>query len=489
MAIPKVLGTETEFGILIRHSPEFNPSLASALVVNSVGRIRGRFSWSYDSEQPRADARETMIEAFQPDYEATAVNTVLGNGARFYVDHAHPEYSSPEAADPRTAALYDVAGEEVCRIAMASASKLLGEGEELALYKNNSDGKGNSYGYHENVLLSRALPFAHIIEALPGFLVSRQLISGSGKIGGEAGHGDVDYQLTQRADFFEVVVGLETTLKRPIVNTRDEPHADNRYRRLHVIFGDANRSEVQTYVKLGSLALFLAALEDDALPEDLHLEDPVGSAREVSRDLSLSRRLRLEGGKRLSALQMQWQYHEWLTKYAEEVQLDWAPDLLEEWGSLLADLERGPAAVADRLDWAAKLRLFTRAVERGASWDDARLATMDLQYHDLRKDRGLYQRLVDRGAMRRMFDDAEVERATTTPPEDTRAYFRGRCIEKFGADLVSANWDSMIFDDHKGQYRRVPMLDPLRGTRQHVGRLLDEAVDVNALLEGLRGGE
>lgn len=489
MAVPKVLGTETEFGILIRHSPDFNPSLASALVVNSVGQFRGRFSWSTDTERPRADARETLIEAFQPDYEAAAVNTVLSNGARFYVDHAHPEYSSPEAADPRTAALYDVAGEEVCRIAMASAAELLREGEELALYKNNSDGKGNSYGYHENVLLSRSLPFERIIEALPGFLVSRQLISGSGKVGGEAGHGDVAFQLTQRADFFEVVVGLETTLKRPIVNTRDEPHADNRYRRLHVIFGDANRSEVQTYVKLGSLALFLAALEDDALPEVPRLEDAVGAARKVSRDLALSRVIRLEGGRRLSALQMQWQYHEWLGKYAEEADFEWAPALLEEWGSLLADLERGPGAVADRLDWAAKLRLFERAVDRGADWGDARLATMDLQYHDLRNEKGLYQRLLDRGAMRRLFTDAEIAAAVRTPPEDTRAYFRGRCVEKFGADLVAANWDSMIFDDHKGQYRRVPMLDPLRGTRQHVGRLLDEADDVNALLEGLRGGE
>lgn len=489
MAVPKVLGTETEFGILIRHATDFNPSLASALVVNSVGQSRGRFSWSNDTEQPRADARETIVEAFQPDYEAAAVNTVLSNGARFYVDHAHPEYSSPETTDPLTAALYDVAGEEVCRIAMASAAELLREGEELALYKNNSDRKGNSYGYHENVMLSRSLPFERIIEALPGFLVSRQLISGSGKVGGESGHGEVAYQLTQRADFFEVVVGLETTLKRPIVNTRDEPHTDNRYRRLHVIFGDANRSEVQTYLKLGTLALFLAALEDEALPEVLRLDDPVGAAREVSRDLSLARMLRLEGGRQLSALQMQWQYHEWLGKYAEEAAIDWAPTLLEEWGVVLADLERGPAAVADRLDWAAKLRLFERAVERGADWGDARLATMDLQYHDLRNDRGLYQRLLGHGAMRRLFSDADIKAAVSNPPDDTRAYFRGRCVEKFGADLVAANWDSMIFDDRKGQFQRVPMLDPLRGTRHHVGRLLDEADDVDALIEGLRGGE
>ncbi len=489
MAIPKVLGTETEFGILIRHAPDFNPSLASALVVNSVSNSRGRFSWSYETEHPRKDARDTIIEAFQPDYEAAAVNTVLSNGARFYVDHAHPEYSSPEAADPMTAALYDVAGEEVCRIAMETASDYLREGEELALYKNNSDGKGNSYGYHENVLLARSLPFERIIEALPTFLVSRQLISGAGKIGGEGGHGSVDYQLTQRADFFEVVVGLETTLKRPIVNTRDEPHADNRYRRLHVIFGDANRSEVQTYVKLGSLALFLAALEDGAIPRDLQLVDPVGAARLVSRDLAMSGLLAMADGGRQTALQLQWQYHEWLSAYADRAEIDWAAHLLGEWGSILEGLEKGPAAVADRLDWAAKYRLFERIIEKGARWNDARLRAMDLQYHDLRNDRGIYQRLVERGAVRRLFTDTEIRDAVTAPPESTRAYFRGRCVEKFGADLVSANWDSMIFDDRKGHYRRVPMLDPLRGTRQHVGVLLDESKDVHSMLEALRGDE
>ncbi len=487
MAVPKVLGTETEFGILVRHAPDFNPSLASALVVNSVRQSRGRFSWSYDTEQPRRDARDTMIEAFQPDYEAAAVNTVLSNGARFYVDHAHPEYSSPESTDPRSAALYDVAGEEVCRIAMASAQELLRDGEELALYKNNSDGKGNSYGYHENVMLARTLPFERIIEALPSFLISRQLISGSGKVGGEAGHEPVDYQLTQRADFFEVVVGLETTLKRPIVNTRDEPHADGRYRRLHVIFGDANRSEVQTYVKLGCLALFLAALEDDRLPDVLALERPVEAARRVSRDLDMGELLTLGDGRRYSALQMQWMYHEWLSDYATDTDLEWAPALLAEWASLLEGLEQGSSHVADRLDWAAKLRLFERAVQRGSGWRDARLKAMDLQYHDLRNDRGLYQRLIERGSMRRLFSDAEVRAAVKEPPETTRAYFRGRCVERFGSDLIAANWDSMIFDDHQGHYKRVPMLDPLKGTRQHVGALLDEAEDVNTMLEALRG--
>jgi proteasome accessory factor PafA2 len=489
MAIPKVLGTETEFGILIRGADTFNPSLASALVVNSVGEGGGQFSWSYDSEQPRSDARSgTHIEAFQPDYEAAAVNTVLSNGARFYVDHAHPEYSSPETIDPRRAALYDVAGEEVCRIAMASAQRLLGEGEVLALYKNNSDGKGNSYGYHENVLLSRSLPFGRIVEALPTFLVSRQLISGSGKVGSEAGHPDVEFQLTQRADFFEEVVGLETTLRRPLVNTRDEPHADHRYRRLHVIHGDATRSEVQTWVKLGALSLFLGALEDDAIPDDLALAEPVVAGRVVSRDLTFTAPLRLEDGRQMTALDLQWQYHQWCGEWATSEDLEWSIALLDAWAELLSGIEQGPDAVADRLDWAAKHRLLSRAVERGASWDDPRIRTMDLQYHDLRPERGLYQRLVERGAMRRLFDDEEIRRAAHEPPDDTRAYFRGRCVERFGADLIAANWDALIFDDHRGQYKRVPMLDPLRGTKAHVADLLDDVEDVEGLLDALQGG-
>ncbi len=489
MVVPKVLGTETEFGILIRGAEAFNPSLASALVVHSVGDGGDRFSWSYDSEQPMSDARAaTHIEAFHPDYEAAAVNTVLSNGARFYVDHAHPEYSSPETIDPRQAALYDVAGEEVCRIAMAGAQRALAGGEVLALYKNNSDGKGNSYGCHENVLLSRDLPFMRVVEALPAFLVSRQLLSGSGKVGSEAGQPDVDFQLTQRADFFEEVVGLETTLKRPIVNTRDEPHADHRYRRLHVIHGDATRSEVQTWVKLGALSLFLGALEDDGIPDDLTLLDPVLAGRVVSRDLSFAEPIRLADGRRMTALELQWQYHEWCATWARSADLEWSVALLAEWADLLGAIERGPGHAADRLDWAAKFRLLDRAVAKGATWDDSRIRTMDLQYHDLRPDRGIYHRLVARGAMRRLFDDEEVRRAAHEPPDDTRAYFRGRCVERFGRNLIAANWDSLVFEDAKGDYKRVPMLDPLRGTRAHVGDLLDDVEDVTGLLDALQGG-
>ena len=222
---------------------------------------------------------------------------VLSNGARFYVDHAHPEYSSPECADPHQAALYDKAGERVVAAATGALRRTLRPGENLYVHKNNSDGKGNSYGYHENYLVSRTMPFADLIHYATTWLGTRQIFTGSGKLGSENGRPDVAYQLSQRADFFEEEVGLETTLKRPIVNTRDEPHGDpTKYRRFHVIIGDANMSEVQTFLKLGATALMLSAIEDRAIPETLALADPVEATWRLSHDLSLSLPLPLADG-------------------------------------------------------------------------------------------------------------------------------------------------------------------------------------------------
>ena len=256
MAIPKVLGTETEFGITIRNQPDFNPALASSHLVNSYQGGRVRVQWSFDEESPGRDARGFGYETYGlSDVDSGLVNVVLSNGARFYVDHAHPEYSSPECLDPLQAALYDKAGEHVVASAAAAMRKIMRPEEDLRIHKNNSDGKGNSYGFHENYLVARALPFSDLIQYAVTWMVSRQILTGSGKLGAENGRPRVPYQITQRADFFEETVGLETTLKRPIINTRDEPHADaSKYRRLHVIMGDANMSEVQTFLKLGTTA-------------------------------------------------------------------------------------------------------------------------------------------------------------------------------------------------------------------------------------------
>ncbi|MGA7097114.1 MAG: depupylase/deamidase Dop [Acidimicrobiia bacterium] len=489
MAIHKVLGTETEYGILVRGDPGFNPAVASSLVVNSYPGARVKVQWSYEEESPGRDARGFGHDTFGVvDPEGAVVNSVLANGARLYVDHAHPEYSAPESYDPLEAALYDKVGELVMR----SAAKEAGEvsNKRVSLYKNNSDGKGNSYGAHENYLLSRETPFGDVIRFATTFLVTRQVFTGAGKVGSENDRPETDFQVTQRADFFEEEVGLETTLKRPIINTRDEPHGDpSKYRRLHVIIGDANLSEYQNFLKIGTTALMLAALEDGALPDPLDLFDPVESCWKVSHDLSLGKPLELDGGGTATALELQTRYLEWLAKYVEK-ELDdpvWSR-LLDEWERTLGLLETDPMRLSDTLDWVAKKRLFEGYVDRdGIEWDSPKLHALDLQYHDVDLEKGLFNRLTARGAFRRLFSDEDIATAALEPPARTRAFFRGRCVSKFSDSLVAANWDSLVFDTGESHLKRVPMMEPLRGGADLVGAIIDEAEDAADLLKRLGG--
>jgi proteasome accessory factor A len=489
MAIHKVLGTETEYGIVVRGDPGFNPAVASSLVVNSYPGSRVKVQWSYEEESPGRDARGFGHDTYGLiDPEGAVVNSVLSNGARLYVDHAHPEYAGPETYDPREAALYDKAGERIMHRAASAASEAAGR--HVSLYKNNSDGKGNSYGAHENYLLSRETPFSDVIRYATTFMVTRQIFTGSGKLGKENDREDVDFQITQRADFFEEEVGLETTLKRPIINTRDEPHGDpSQYRRLHVILGDANLSEYQIFLKLGSTALILAALEDGAIPDSLDLADPVNSCWQVSHDLALTRPLELDGGGSATALELQSRYLEWLTKYVEK-ELDdpvW-DEVIGEWERTLDLLATKPEALADTLDWVAKRRFLEGYVNRdGLQWTNSKLRAFDLQYHDVDPGKGLYNRLADRGSMRRMFTDEEIDEASESPPTRTRAYFRGRCVSDFAGSLVAANWDSLVFDVGESHLKRVPMMEPLRGDAALVADLLDNAEDAADLLRRLEG--
>jgi proteasome accessory factor A len=489
MALHKVLGTETEYGIVVRGDPGFNPAVASSLVVNSYPGERVKVQWSYEEESPGRDARGFGHDTYGLiDPEGAVVNSVLANGARLYVDHAHPEYSGPETYEPREAALYDKAGELVMHRAGVAASEAAGR--QVSLYKNNSDGKGNSYGAHENYLLSRETPFGDVIRYATTFMVTRQVFTGAGKVGKENDRPDVDFQITQRADFFEEEVGLETTLKRPIINTRDEPHGDpSVYRRLHVIIGDANLSEYQNFLKLGSTALMLAALEDGAIPDPLELADPVESCWKVSHDLGLGRPLELDGGGTATALEIQGRYLEWLSKYAEKELDDPVWDLvIAEWERTLGLLSTDPGRLADTLDWVAKKRLIEGYVERdGLQWGNNKLRALDLQYHDVDPERGLYNRLASRGSMRRLFTDEEIVSAISSPPTRTRAYFRGRCVSEFASAVVAANWDSLVFDVGEAHLKRVPMMEPLRGDADLVGQILDEAEDAADLLRRLEG--
>ena len=280
MAIPKVMGIETEYGISGPGMGDFNPVLSSSLLITSYAGTLRRIRWDYEQESPLRDARgfEPVQERGPVEEDMGLANVVLPNGARYYVDHAHPEYSTPECATPRSLVVHDKAGERILERSLGAVQGYLTPETRLAVYKNNTDGKGNSYGCHENYLVDRATPFARIVRDLTPFLVTRQIFTGSGKVRSESSREEarqVSYQLTQRADFFEAEVGLETTLKRPIVNTRDEPHADpEKYRRLHVIVGDANLCEVATFLKVGTTALVLKMVEDDVLPE-WSLDNPV----------------------------------------------------------------------------------------------------------------------------------------------------------------------------------------------------------------------
>jgi proteasome accessory factor PafA2 len=364
----------------------------------------------------------------------------------------------------------------------------------IQLYKNNVDGKGASYGSHENYLMSRQTTFPSIVAGLMPFFVTRQVICGAGRVGLGATGDDAGYQIAQRSDYIEVEVGLETTLKRGIINTRDEPHADaDKYRRLHVIIGDANMSEYSTLLKTGTTALVLDMIEAGVRFDELRLSEPVRSVHRISHDPTLETLVDLTDGRKMTALDVQRAYFEKAQKHVENTLGadvdDATAEVLTLWGEVLDDLARDPMSTADRLDWTAKLRLLNGYRERdGLNWNSGRLALVDLQYTDVRMAKGLYNRLVTRGSMKRLVAEEDVVAAMRRPPDDTRAYFRGRCLERYPAEVAAASWDSVIFDLGRESLVRIPTLEPLRGTRRHVGELLDRSRTAEELVEALTRG-
>ena len=495
MAIPKVCGIETEYGVTLRGAADPNPVLASSMLINGYVEHH-KVGWDFEDESPGRDARGFAREgAMPPEIETHLVNTVLTNGARYYVDHAHPEYSTPECSDALELVCADKAGERILARSMLAARRLTEPGQEIVVYKNNSDGKGNSYGTHENYLVDRAVPFATLVRNLLPWFVSRQVFTGAGKVGSENGAGAVDYQISQRADFFEEEVGLETTLKRPIVNTRDEPHADPQlYRRLHVIAGDANLCEVATFLKVGTTAIVLAMVEDGFIEKDLSIIGPVAAMRTVSHDPTCRATVELLDGGRLTAVELQWEFLRLAQKYADETGLDACGGdevggmVLARWESVLTDLERDPMLLDGQLDWVTKLSLLQAYIDRdGLEWSDPKLSLLDLQYHDVRPDRSLYEKLVRAGKVERLVDEADVLEAITVAPVTTRAWFRGGCLARWPDSVVAANWDSLILDVGSDPLRRIPMMEPLKGTKAHVQPLFDEVGTPAELVERLQG--
>jgi proteasome accessory factor A len=495
VAIPKVCGIETEYGIQVLHGDP-NPITASSVLINAYAHdvARQQVGWDFEDESPGNDARGFAKEgSMPPQVETHLLNTVLTNGARFYVDHAHPEFSTPECSNALECLRYDRAGEQILIRSMEAADASVPDGRRFVVYKNNSDGKGNSYGCHENYLMDRAAPFARIVHGVTPHFVTRQLFAGAGKVGSETSTHDghrTEFQISQRSEFFEERVGLETTLKRPIINTRDEPHADpHRYRRLHVIVGDANLAEVATFLKVGTTSLVLAMIEDDVSGDrDLELADPVRAMHEVSLDRSLDRPLEMADGSTATAQSIQWELFSLARKYADDRGLacmgdeEVGAEVLRRWEGVLHGLEADPMSLARQVDWVAKLQLMEAYMDRHhCGWDDHRLAALDLQYHDLRPSRSLFARL----DTEHLVDAASVDEAVAVPPRGTRAWFRGQCLTKWPSAVVTANWDSLVFDLGTDPLRRVPMMDPLRGTAEHVDELLQQSSSPAELLDRL----
>lgn len=465
-------GLETEYGIT-REQPEGIDVVDEAIAVVRSAHAPGvRDKWDYKREDPHQDARGFRVKALQQDADEASYfgqdarrslsftelksDLVLRNGARFYNDHTHPEYCTPECTTPRELLQQDWAGDALVTECAVAAT---GESENpVRLYKNNTDFLGHSYGCHENYLLPRGLPWPKLAETMQAFLATRQIFCGAGKYGWEAEDRFLQsgFQIAQRSDFFCALQGVETMRDRPIINTRDEPHADPaKYRRFHVIIGDANLSPFATYLKVGTTALVLQALASGAPTEQLpRLADPVAALTIISRDPEWKWRVSLVDGRETTALEVQRAYLGWINEYARPANAEWV-EVVKAWGEVLDDLERDPLSTADRLDWPAKFRLIEqfRESEKLAA-DDPWLRSLDLAYHLLDRSQGLYYGLLDSGMFRLPYPAKEISGQELQPPLTTRAALRGGCIEKFGAFVESAQWDAVILKDG---HRRIEL--------------------------------
>ncbi|MFW0155084.1 depupylase/deamidase Dop [Rothia sp. P6271] len=485
MSVQRIIGAETEYGIIAPTHPHANPTMLSAEVVDTYNKLfRRELSaqnsstiWEYDSETPLQDAyghtqeeqsahpsqlthqsavltsediaAEALLEsgayAERLDPDAVTMNAILPNGARLYVDHAHPEYSSPETSSPRDAVLWDAAGDYLAARTIQTLEETAEETKlpNLQLYKNNTDSKGQSYGSHENYLIQRKIDFDELSEALLPFFATRQIMTGAGRVGIGTASEKPGYQISQRADFFERTIGLETTIRRPMINTRDEPHADSdKYRRLHVIIGDANLSHYSNLLKFGTTSLVLNLIENHQAPQ-IALADSVKAMHTVSHDLTLKQQLPLTNGRSLTAIEIQRLYLEAAQKYEQNPDSH-TQEILDLWEKTLTLLETDLFALADTLDWVAKYQLIHQYVQKGVNWDNPKLQAIDLQYADIRPHKGLYYKLVQLGRMKTLFTPEQIAFASHYPPEDTRAYLRGTMIRRWPEEILSANWDTIV---------------------------------------------
>jgi Pup amidohydrolase len=460
----RLFGIETEYGLLVEDKGAQDLMDESRLLVRAYpGPWAG--PWDYRAEDPRRDIRGYRVDHLSYDpvdarYDKASPSShlsgeeqrsdrALTNGARFYNDHGHPEYSTPECRSLRDVVAHDKAGERIvleCARLRAEATR-----RDIRVFKNNTDFHGMSYGCHEGYLCDRAVPFEKLLQGMIPFLVTRILYAGAGKTGVEAaGHAGVVgsgpfakeclYQISQRADFFTEEASVDTLAKRPIFNTRDEAHADPRkYRRLHVICGDANLSEFATALKVGTTSLVLSLIETGWEPL-FRLKHPVDAIKCVSRDPSFRWILELEDGRTMRATDIQRIY----LQDAQKLLAGGGPDAdwtLREWERVLNDLETDVYRTGDRLDWVAKRRLLETYIEaEGLEWEDEILRSLDLEYHQIDPEFGLYYALEEAGEMARVVTEEEIRAAVEKPPEDTRAAVRGELVRRFASEIARVSW-------------------------------------------------
>ena len=464
-----MIGIETEYGIYVEGKG------AHDLVAEATSLVKMcpppvAVGWDYRQEHPRRDMRGFTVDHLSIDptdaqFEQSGKphstdvevrsDRVLPSGGRLYNDHGHPEFSTPECTTLRELIASDRAGERVMQTCAVRRMERIGGGL-VAMYKNNTDFHGASYGCHESYLMGRDTPFDAILQVMLPFLTTRQIFAGAGKVGVEQQSGGaakgVPYQLSQRADFFTALASVDTLYNRPIVNTRDEPHADPRaFRRFHVIVGDANLAETSTLLKTGTTLLILRLIEMGFRP-DFSLKDPIAAIKSVSRDQSFRWLVERSTGGFIGAVDVQRAYLDAakikLTGLSDDA--DW---ILKEWEQVLDRLESDPLGLSDTLDWAAKRALIEEYREsEGLTWDDPMLQSLDLEYHNVDPDAGLYYGLEQEGRIRRIVSDEDIDAALTASPAGSpRAIVRGLAVSKFASAVQSVSWSTLTLKDSGGQ--------------------------------------
>jgi len=446
----RIFGLETEYGIVCTSN---QPNGKSLSIQNTVMYL----------------FREIIHGRMYPD-------VFLENGARFYQDiGCHPEYATPECDDVIDLVIHDKAGERiVAQLARSAERRMKNDGinGKISVFKNNTDTPGNTFGCHENYLMDRRVTFRQLASKLIPFFVTRQVFSGAGKIKPEKSG---SYAISQRAQHIREEISIATTTARGIINTRDEPHADReKYRRLHVIVGDSNMSEFTNFLKISTTNIVLRMIEDGFIQQRFNLRNAVRAIQQISDDISCTRKIELEDGKWLSAVELQQEYLEIAKRYLEQNDSDFITDqTIMHWEYVLKCLSTDPMRLDQELDWVIKKKLVDKyASSRKLKWSSAKVAMLDLQYHNIRTDQGLYYKLERDGLVRRITEEKKIEHAIRYPPETTRAKFRGRFVQLCNEKKIACgvNWSYIqLYEPYQKLFLST---DPLQAEYEEASKMI-----------------